>query len=90
MNISSLQAALACAVSMNVAVAYGATDIEELNKKLEEYEQRIESLEGQQAEDRLSGSTASEYSRRKTTNNQFNPAISVILDGVYASYKNNP
>jgi hypothetical protein len=90
MNITSLQAALACAVAMNVAIAYGATDIDELNKKLDEYEQRIESLESKQAEDRLSDSRTSEYSRRKTTSNQFNPAISVIIDGVYASYKNNP
>jgi hypothetical protein len=90
MKISSLQAALACAVSANMTIAYAATDIEELNNKLEEYERRIESLENKQAEDRSSGSKASEYSRRKTTNNQFNPAISVILDGVYASYKNNP
>jgi hypothetical protein len=90
MGFTSLQAVLACAVSMNVAIAYGATDIDELNQKLNEYEQRIESLESKQAEDRPYGSRTSEYSRRKTTNNQFNPAISVILDGVYASYKNDP
>jgi hypothetical protein len=90
MYITSLKAALACAVSMNVAIAYGATDIDELNNKLEEYEQRIESLESKQAEDRPYGSRTSEYSSRKTTNNLFNPAISVIIDGVYASYKNNP
>ena len=29
MYITSLKAALACAVSMNVAIAYGATDIDE-------------------------------------------------------------
>jgi len=29
-------------------------------------------------------------STSQTTNNGFNPAISVILDGVFASYKNNP
>ena len=27
---------------------------------------------------------------RRVSDNAFNPAISVILDGVYASYKNNP
>jgi hypothetical protein len=90
MNIKFVQTALAGAVSMSMVSAHGATDIDELNKKLEEYEQRIESLENIQAEDRPYGSRASEYSRRKTTNNQFNPAISVIIDGVYASYKNDP
>ena len=90
MNISSVRTALACAVSANMTIAYAATDTDELNKKLDEYERRIESLENQQAEDRRSGTGAAEYSRRKTTNNQFNPAISVILDGFYASYQNNP
>lgn len=90
MNISGARTALACAVCMNMSIAHGATDIDELNKKLDEYEQRIESLERKDAETRRTQGNATEYSRRKTTNNQFNPTISVIIDGIYASYKNNP
>ncbi len=90
MNISRVQTVLASAVSMNMAIANGATDIDELNRKLNEYEQRIEALERNDAESRDARSGAAEYSGRKTTNNQFNPAISVIIDGVYASYTNDP
>jgi hypothetical protein len=90
MNITGVRTALACAVSINMAIAHGATDTDELNKKLDEYEQRIESLERKDAETRRAQNNTTDYSRRKTTNNQFNPAISVIIDGVYASYKNDP
>ena len=91
MNISKAKTVLAVAVFINMATAYGATDIDELNKKLNEYEQRIEALERRDAESRHTQSgAAAEYSRRKTTNNRFNPAISVIIDGVYASYRNDP
>ncbi|MBT8130158.1 MAG: TonB-dependent receptor [Gammaproteobacteria bacterium] len=90
MNISVVRTALVCAVSMNISFAHGSSDLDELNKKLDKYEQRIEALERKDAETARSQSGSTEYSRRKTTNNQFNPAISVIIDGVYASYKNNP
>ncbi|UCB53937.1 MAG: TonB-dependent receptor [Thiotrichales bacterium] len=90
MNITVVRTALACAVCMNMGFAHGSSDIDELNKKLDEYERRIEALETKDAETARAKSGSAEYSRRKTTNNQFNPAISVILDGVYASYKNNP
>lgn len=90
MNLLGVRAALASAVFVNASVSHGATDLDELNKKLDEYEQRIESLEQEQDETRQRGIGTADYSRRKTTNNQFNPAISVILDGFYASYKNNP
>ena len=90
MNISVLRTALACAVTMNMTVAHGSSDLDELNKKLDDYEQRIKALERKDAETARIRDAATDYSRRKTTNNQFNPAISVIIDGVYASYKNNP
>jgi hypothetical protein len=90
MNNSIVRTALACAVSMNMAMAYGATDIDALNKKLDDYEQRIETLERKDAESSRATSRPVDYSRRKTTNNLFNPAISVILDGVFAYYKNDP
>ena len=89
MNITGVRTALVCAVTMNMTFAHGSSDLDELNKKLDEYEQRIEALERKDAEaTRTHG--AAEYSRRKTTNNQFNPAISVIIDGFYASYENEP
>lgn len=90
MNIKVVQTVLACAVSMNMAYAHGSSDLDELNKQLDEYEQRLEALERKNAEAARTQTGAAEYSRRKTTNNQFNPAVSVIIDGVYASYKNNP
>jgi hypothetical protein len=86
-NVGSV---LACAVSLNITLAHGAADIDELNKKLDLYEQRIESLERKNAEADPARSDSAEYSRRKTTGNQFNPAISVIIDGVYARYDNDP
>jgi len=89
MNLFSVQAALASAVVVSASVSHGATDADELNKKLDDYEQRIEALERDaKATEPAPGNV--DYFRRKTTNNQFNPAISVILDGFYASYKNNP
>ena len=90
MKTITVRTALACAVSMNMAFAHGAADIDELNKKLDEYEQRIELLERKDAETGRDRSGSSDYSRRKTTSNQFNPAISVIIDGVFASYSNDP
>ena len=85
----NVETALACAVSLNMTFAHAAADIDELNIKLDEYEQRIELLERKDAEaDRAH--ISADYSRRNATSNQFNPAISVIIDGVYASYKNDP
>ena len=56
-----------------------------------EYEQRLQALE-KKFEETGDGraSSADETYKRRVTNNGFNPAISVILDGVYASYKNDP
>ena len=72
------------AVSVNTLAADTAGADLELEKKLSEYEQRIEALE-QEANNK-----AAPQDRNQVTGNLFNPAISVILDGVYASYKNNP
>jgi hypothetical protein len=85
-----LRTALASAVCLHVSVAAAVADIDELNQKLDEYEQRIEALERHDAEIARGESANADYARRRTTNNQFNPAISVILDGVYASYSNAP
>lgn len=90
MSMFKLRAALAGAVCLPMPVAAAAADIDELNEKLDEYEQRIEALERHDAETTRGELADADYARRRTTNNQFNPAISVILDGAYASYGNAP
>ena len=56
-----------------------------------EYEQRLEDLEQRLGRVEQSAPSSSTYgSGRQVTGNAFNPAVSVIIDGVYASYKNNP
>ena len=71
----------------NSIVALSATD-EELSKKLEALEQRLQVVEEEKADASIMQSTG--QSTSQVTNNGFNPAISVILDGVYTGYKNNP
>ena len=72
-----------CILLSNSLLASAATD-EELNNKLDALEQRLLAVE----QDKTVASSG--QSNSQTTNNGFNPAISVILDGVFASYKNNP
>jgi len=84
----------------SVAVAEDA-DIEQLRQEIKElrgyYEKRIDDLEkkldSQTAvkEETLSyqGSTSSAKAA-KSSDNSFNPQLSVILDGKFASYKNDP
>ena len=79
MTKSILQNSMICALLSTPIVALSATD-EELDKKLEALEQRLQAVEQEKAD----------ASTSQVSNNSFNPAISVILEGVYASYKNNP
>ena len=83
MTRSILQNTMICLLLSMPLVVLSATD-EELNKKLQALEQRLQIVEQEKAE------TSSRLSTSQTTNSGFNPAISVILDGVFASYKNNP
>ena len=78
-----LQNTIICLLLSTPIVVLSATD-EELNKKLQALEQRLLIVEQEKADASIRQSTG------QTTNNGFNPAISVILDGVFASYKNNP
>ncbi|NOQ68774.1 MAG: hypothetical protein GQ573_01475 [Gammaproteobacteria bacterium] len=57
-----------------------------LTIKLEQYQQRLELLESRIADRQR----VAESVNRRITGNATNPAISVILDGLYASYKNDP
>jgi len=81
MNLTICRAGLACVLPFLISLVH-ASDEEVLNLQLEEYEKRLDLLEH-----RVSGQAPA--SPRKT-GSAFNPAISVILDGLYASYKNNP
>ena len=86
MKVLILQSALLCVLCSHPLVATSATD-EDLNKKLEMLEQRLEAVENQSDDTTVSPKETSSY---PVSNNSFNPALSVILEGVYASYKNNP
>ena len=81
MNITRCLAGFTCVLVFFVSVAHAA-DEEALTLQLEQYEKRLEQLELRNSE--------SQPLNRRLTDNSNNPAISVILDGFYASYKNNP
>jgi len=74
-----LRNTMICVLLSNPLVVLSATD-EALNKKLEALEQRLQVVEQEKAD----------ASTSQVNSNSFNPAISVILEGVYASYKNDP
>ena len=74
-----LRNAIICLLISNPLVALSETD-EQLSKNLQSLERRLQIVEQEKAE----------ASTRQAGNNKYNPAISVILDGVFASYKNNP
>ncbi|MBE9563942.1 MAG: hypothetical protein IMF17_01770 [Proteobacteria bacterium] len=80
---SILRNMMMCLFFANPLQAFSETE-EELSKKLGAFEQRLLVVE----QDKTVASSG--QSKSQTTNNGFNPAISVILDGVFASYKNNP
>jgi len=84
MNTLTLRNTIMCALLSHSAVALSTTD-ETINKKLQALEQRLQTIE-----DEKTATSSSRSSTKQVSNSGFNPAISVILDGVYASYKNNP
>lgn len=80
---SILRNMMMCLFFANPLQAFSETE-EELSKKLDAFEQRLLVVEQEKTV------ASSGQSESQTTNNGYNPAISVILDGVFASYKNNP
>ena len=78
MKISIIRSTFLCAVCTQSIVAYSATE-EALEKKIEALEQRLAEVEMSAASQPVS----------QVGDNSFNPAVSVILEGAYASYKNN-
>ncbi len=90
MKISILRSAIASAMFSFPIVAISATD-EALENKIETLEQRLEALESQaDNETQTSARSSIPQAMPQGSNNSFNPAISVILEGAYASYKNKP
>ena len=83
MKISVIRSTLLCVLCSQSIVAYSATE-EEMEKKIESLEQRLSAIEKQPASQEAK-KAASQFS-----DNSFNPAVSVILEGVYAGYKNDP
>lgn len=83
MTHSILSSAVTFALLSNAAVAVSATD-EKTNKEIEALEQRLSIVE------KNLRPAESRQTNTRISNNGYNPAISVILDGVYASYKNDP
>ncbi|MCN4144239.1 MAG: hypothetical protein LC437_03955 [Thiohalomonas sp.] len=100
-----LVAATIAAIS-NINPVWAKSDIEALRKQVEalkkDYEQRINALENrlQQAEENTQlaqqkvEQVVNKIENTKSTSsagqNNFNPAVSVILDGRYADYDNDP
>ena len=70
----------ACVVPLLLPVTQGYAEPDDLDKTLEKYDERLRLLEEGNSHVDNSGH------EEKT----FNPAISVILDGIYANYKNDP
>ena len=81
MNIKLCYAGLACAIVFTANVVH-ASDEEALTLQLDEYEKRLDKLERR--------TSKQETKNTYKTGNEFNPALSVSIDGLYASYKNNP
>ncbi len=82
MNTLKFRAAVvyACAFTSLIAVTQSSADSDDVSKTLENYDKRLQLLEEHNDRMVTTGST-------DTT---FNPAFSIILDGVFASYKNDP
>lgn len=84
---NKLTIAIALAISTNVSFA--ENDLTDLRQQIddvkEEYEQRLFELEK-----RLEKAETAHVPQTSTSANTFNPEISVILDGRYANFSNDP
>jgi len=92
---SAVSIVLSASASISLAESRTSAEALEIEKqkttddmllRMQALEQRIQEMESGQ-ETKQSKSLSPD---RRVSNNAFNPAISVILDGVYASYRNNP
>ncbi|MBT8118130.1 MAG: hypothetical protein KJN89_00310 [Gammaproteobacteria bacterium] len=92
---SAVSIALCACASLSQAETQKVKDQENKNDMLlrvQTLEQRIQEMETTQNKEQAATLSATRplSATRQVSNNGFNPAISVILDGVYASYKNDP
>jgi len=69
-----------CAFPLLISVTHSSAESDDINKALEAYDKRLQLLEDRDTQRVSAGGN-------DTT---FNPAFSIILDGVFASYKNDP
>ena len=84
--------------AVSIADENSQQDISELKTMIQQmrqdYEKRISELESRLAEaeqqKQTEVATADTESSNRSQDNAFNPAISLILEGKYASYKNDP
>ncbi len=81
---SAVSIALCASASISQAETEETQD--DMLLRVQTLEQRIQDMEAAQSKDQRSGLSPG----RRVSDNAYNPAISVILDGVYASYKNKP
>ncbi len=70
----------ACAFSLLLTVTHSSAETDDVSKTLEDYDKRLQLLEDRDTQVVNAGGA-------DTT---FNPAFSIILDGVFASYNNDP
>jgi len=98
--------AVSIAVSSSINPVWADSDIEALRKEVaalkQDYEQRINALEkrlkqseekarlAQKKVDQVADKVAKTKTTSSTGQNSFNPAISLILDGRYADFDNDP
>jgi len=84
---TSTSALLLAGITSAPGAIQAATEAE-YEQRLEDLEQRLSNVE--QSAPLSSSSTRGLGKQKQVTGNAFNPAISVIIDGVYADYKNDP
>jgi hypothetical protein len=84
---------LLCAVALAMAVpaAWAQQSLPEMREELKKLQQRIDELEGR-VKDAESSATqaAAQASNRPQSESALNPAVSVILNGVYANLSRDP
>jgi hypothetical protein len=89
MKISLLTCTMSCACLFYPLVAASVTD-EDISEQLKELEQRLSVIEEEAAEADADAAGMVIQPTQQVSSNAFNPEISVILEGVFTSYSNDP
>lgn len=93
MKISPIKYAILAALFAPVAIASAATKNTEsiqLTEQLEALEQRLLFMETSSSSENNTVAKSGPTGMVQISNNAFNPAVSIIIDGVFADYKNDP